>query len=50
VALPPSPKDKPSVSAKFEADQSNPDASLSARVNVLERRMLEIEIRPGKTL
>jgi len=33
---------------KVEADQSNLDASLSGRVNVLERRLLEIEIRLGK--
>jgi hypothetical protein len=33
---------------KVEADQSNLDAALSGRVNVLERRLLEIEIRLGK--
>ncbi len=33
---------------KVEADQSNLDASLSGRVNVLERRLLEIELRLGK--
>ena len=35
---------------KVEADQSNLDAALSARVNVLERRLLEIEIRLGRAL
>lgn len=33
---------------KVEADQSNLDAALSGRVNVLERRMLEIELRLGR--
>jgi hypothetical protein len=33
---------------KVEADQSNLDAALSGRVNVLEKRLLEIEIRLGK--
>jgi hypothetical protein len=33
---------------KVEADQSNLDAALSGRVNVLERRLLEIELRLGK--
>ncbi len=33
---------------KVEADQSNLDTALSARVNVLEKRLLEIEIRLGK--
>jgi hypothetical protein len=32
---------------KVEADQSNLDASLSGRVNVLEGRLLEIELRLG---
>jgi hypothetical protein len=32
---------------KVEADQSNLDAALSGRVNVLERRLLEIELRLG---
>jgi len=32
---------------KVEADQSNLDAALSGRVNVLEGRLLEIEIRLG---
>ena len=32
---------------KVEADQSNLDASLSGRVNVLEKRLLEIELRLG---
>ena len=35
---------------KVEADQSNLDAALSARVNVLERRLLEIELRLGRTI
>ena len=34
---------------KVEADQSNLDAALSARVNVLEKRLLEIELRLGKS-
>jgi uncharacterized protein YceH (UPF0502 family) len=34
---------------KVEADQSNLDAALSGRVNVLERRLLEIELRLGRT-
>jgi hypothetical protein len=33
---------------KVEADQSNLDAALSGRINVLERRLLEIELRLGK--
>lgn len=33
---------------KVEADQSNLDFALSGRVNVLEKRLLEIEIRLGK--
>jgi hypothetical protein len=33
---------------KVEADQSNLDAALSGRVNVLERRLLEIELRLGR--
>ena len=33
---------------KVQADQSNLDAALSARVNVLEKRLLEIELRLGK--
>jgi hypothetical protein len=32
---------------KVEADQSNLDAALSGRVNVLEKRLLEIELRLG---
>ena len=32
---------------KVEADQSNLDAALSSRVNVLESRLLEIELRLG---
>ncbi len=32
---------------KIEADQSNLDAALSGRVNVLERRLLEIELQVG---
>jgi len=32
---------------KVEADQSNLDAALSGRVNVLEQRLLEIEIKLG---
>lgn len=32
---------------KVEADQSNLDAALSGRVNVLEGRLLEIELRLG---
>jgi hypothetical protein len=32
---------------KVEADQSNLDAALSARVDVLERRLLQIEQRLG---
>jgi len=32
---------------KVEADQSNLDAALSGRVSVLERRLLEIEMRLG---
>ncbi len=33
---------------KVEADQSNLDAALSGRVAVLERRLLEIELRLGR--
>ena len=32
---------------KVEADQSNLDAALSGRVNVLEGRLLQIELRLG---
>jgi hypothetical protein len=32
---------------KVEADQSNLDSALSGRVNVLEGRLLEIELRLG---
>jgi len=32
---------------KVEADQSNLDAALSGRVNVLEQRLLEIELKLG---
>jgi hypothetical protein len=32
---------------KVEVDQSNLDAALSGRVNVLEQRLLEIELRLG---
>jgi hypothetical protein len=32
---------------KVEADQSNLDAALSGRVNVLEQRLLQIELRLG---
>lgn len=35
---------------KVEADQANLDAALSARVNVLEKRLLEIELRLGRQL
>jgi hypothetical protein len=35
---------------KVEADQSNLDAALSGRVNVLEKRLLEIELRLGLAL
>ena len=31
-----------------EADQSNLDSSLSARVNLVEKRLFEIELRLGK--
>lgn len=33
---------------KVEADQSNLDAALSGRVAVLEKRLLEIELRLGR--
>jgi hypothetical protein len=33
---------------KVEADQSNLDAALSGRVAVVEKRLLEIELRLGK--
>jgi hypothetical protein len=33
---------------KVEADQSNLDAALSGRVNVLDKRLLEIELRLGR--
>jgi flagellar biosynthesis/type III secretory pathway protein FliH len=33
---------------KVEADQSNLDAALSGRVSVLEKRLLEIELRLGR--
>ena len=32
---------------KTEADQSNLDAAISGRVNTLEKRLLEIELRLG---
>lgn len=32
---------------RVEADQSNLDASLSGRANVLEQRLLQIELRLG---
>jgi hypothetical protein len=35
---------------KVEADQSNLDAALSGRVAVLERRLLEIELRLGRQM
>jgi hypothetical protein len=35
---------------KVEADQSNLDAALSGRVAVLEKRLLEIELRLGGAL
>jgi len=35
---------------KVEVDQSNLDAALSGRVNVLEKRLLEIELRLGLAL
>ena len=34
---------------KVEADNSNLDAALSGRVEILERRLLEIEMRLGLT-
>jgi len=33
---------------KVEVDQSNLDSSLSARVNIVEARLLQIELRLGK--
>jgi hypothetical protein len=33
---------------KVEADQSNLDTALSGRVNVIEKRLLEIELRLGR--
>jgi len=33
-----------------KVDQSNLDAALSGRVNVLEKRLLEIELRLGLAL
>jgi hypothetical protein len=35
---------------KVEADQSNLDAALSGRIAVLEKRLLEIELRLGGAL
>jgi len=32
---------------KVEADQSNLDAAMSGRMNVVERRLLEIELKLG---
>jgi len=32
---------------KVEADQSNLDAAMSGRMNIVERRLLEIEMRLG---
>lgn len=34
---------------KVEADQSNLDAALSGRVEILERRLAQIELKLGQT-